>query len=91
MQKTNKNIGSKKSRIWIAGFFIITFFGGYLYQQGSSPINALANTPSPADIEQGKKFSYKIILPAMELKGLDKTLNHLTEACWTGVDTLHLH
>ena len=54
MPKTNKNIGSKNSRIWIAGIFVITLFGGYLYQQGSSPLKALANAPSPAEIEQGK-------------------------------------
>ena len=56
MPKTNKNIGSKNSRIWIAGIFAITLFGVYLYQQGSSPLNALANAPSPAEIEQGKKL-----------------------------------
>ena len=56
MPKTNKNIGSKNSRIWIAGIFVITLFGGYLYQQGSSPLNALANAPSPEEIEQGKKL-----------------------------------
>ena len=56
MPKTNKNIGSKNSRIWITGIFVITLFGGYLYQQGSSPLNALANPPSPAEIEQGKKL-----------------------------------
>ena len=91
MRKTNKNIGSKNSRIWIAGIFVITLFGGYLYKQGSSPLNALANAPSPAEIEQGKNFSHKIVPPAMGLKGLVKTLNHLTVACWTGVDTLPLH
>ena len=91
MPKTNKNIESKNPRIWIAGIFVITLFGGYLYQQGSSPLNALANAPSSAEIEQGKNFSNKIVPPAMGLKGLDKTLNHLSEACWTGVDTLHLH
>ena len=36
-------------------------------------------------------FSHKIVPPAMGLKGLVKTLNHLTVACWTGVDTLPLH
>ena len=56
MPKTNKNIGSKNSRIWIARIFVITLFGGYLFQQGLSPLNALANAPSPAEIEQGNKL-----------------------------------
>ena len=38
-----------------------------------------------------KNFLHKIVPPAMGFKELDKILNHLTVACWTGVDTLLLH
>ena len=91
MPKTNKNIGSKNPRIWIAGIFVITLFGGYLYQQGSSPLNALANAPSPAEIEQGKILFAQNCSSCHGVEGVGQTLNHLTVACWTGVDTLLLH